>query len=178
MTHESPIQTAWSDLGGVYRRIDDLLALPPQLAQGVAAHVSAWSIEHHLAHLALANELVARNLRSLLKGAGPFVVEGGEAHPEALAVLASGRFPRGRAQAPRMVRPPEKVERAYLVDWLDGNRRDFAELRQRSTELEACTQKVPHQIMGPLSAAQWVRFAAAHSAHHVEIANEIRAALE
>jgi hypothetical protein len=35
---------------------------------------------------------------------------------------------------------------------------------------------VPHQILGPLTAARWVRFAAMHTRHHLDIAREVLAA--
>jgi hypothetical protein len=85
-------------------------------------------------------------------------------------------LPRGRAQAPRIVRPPEAVNREYLADWLAGNARDFAELRGKAEDLRACTKKVPHQILGPLTALEWVRFAATHTEHHLAIARELVAA--
>jgi hypothetical protein len=96
--------------------------------------------------------------------------------PGALELLARGRFPRGKAQAPRIVRPPEAVERQYLLDWLAGNRRDFAELEPRIGELRETTKKVPHQLLGALSASQWTRFAACHTRHHLRIAGEVDSA--
>lgn len=175
MTQEFSIEEQFTSLDRSYAEIDALLALPGDVARRAVEGVSGWSVEQHIAHLSLANELVARNLRSLLKGAGPFVVDSGEPPAEALAVLAAGKFPRGRAQAPRIVRPPEAVNREYLSEWLAGNRSDFSELRRRDLEFAACAKKVPHQVLGPLSAAQWLRFAATHTLHHLEIAREILA---
>ena len=173
---EFPFEPEFAALRGLYDEIDTWLQRPPESLRRVAPDVSAWSVEHHLAHIALANELVARNLRSLLKGAGPFVVESGAPVPGALELLARGRFPRGKAQAPRIVRPPEAVERQYLLDWLAGNRRDFAELEPRIGELRETTKKVPHQLLGALSASQWTRFAACHRRHHLLIASEVDSA--
>lgn len=176
MTPEFSIEAQFVSLDDSYAEIERLLALPNEVARRPVEGVSGWSVEQHVAHVSLANELVARNLRSLLKGAGPFVVESGEPPAEALAVLAAGKFPRGRAQAPRIVRPPEAVNREYLAEWLAGNRKDFGEVRARAAELAACTRRVPHQVLGPLSAAQWVRFAATHTRHHLDIAGELVAA--
>lgn len=173
MTPEFSIDAQFESLDQSYAEIERLLALPPEVVQRAIEGLSGWSVEQHIAHLSLANELVARNLRSLLKGAGPFVVDSGEPSAEALAVLVAGKFPRGRAQAPRMVRPPEAVNREYLADWLAGNRKDFAQLAQQAIELAACAKRVPHQLLGPLSAAQWARFAATHTRHHLEIAAEL-----
>lgn len=142
----------------------------------VVPPVSGWNAEQHLAHLALANELVCRNLKSLLKGSGALVQDEGEPPPEALAILQSGRFPRGAAQAPRMVRPPDVVRRDFLAEWLSSNRLDFEELSARTGEIEAAHKRIPHQVLGPLTATRWLRFAAMHTRHHLDIAREVLAA--
>jgi hypothetical protein len=142
----------------------------------VVPPVSGWSAEQHLAHLALANELVCRNLKSLLRGSGALVQDDGDPSAEALAILTSGRFPRGAAQSPRMVRPPEQVRRDFLAEWLASNRLDFEELSARTGEIEAAHRRIPHQVLGPLTASRWVRFAAMHTRHHLDIAREVLAA--
>lgn len=154
-----------------YVFVDELLErFGAELARAELAH-SAWSPEHHLAHLALANELVLKNVKNLVRGEGMLVVRGGEPHPGALPVLESGRIPRGRAQSPRMVRPPDAVDRELLRQWLADARKELDALDARvvvATEL-----KIPHQLLGPLDAPQWVRFGAVHTRHHLEIACEV-----
>jgi hypothetical protein len=167
------LESDFAALRELYGEIDALLARPPQELNRAAPAISGWSAEQHLAHIALANELVARNLASLVRGFGPFVVASGEPTEEVLGLLRHGRFPRGKAQSPRMVVPPAQVEREFLLDWIAGNRRDFASFSQRRAQLEAASGRVPHQILGPLSAVLWVRFAAAHTRHHVAIAREV-----
>jgi len=169
-------QTELAGLREDFVAIERMLEIAPEELARTATWVSGWSAEEHLAHLALANELVCRNVRSLIKGQGLLVVDEGEPPPEALAVLAAGRFPRGAAQAPRMVRPPDPVQREFLVEWLQENRAEFEELAGRCDEIEAATKCVPHQILGPLSASRWVRFAAMHTRHHLDIAREVLAA--
>ena len=137
----------------------------------VAAGVSGWSAEQHLAHVALANELVLRNLKSLAKGSGLLVIEGGEPVPGALELLVSGRLPRGAAQSPRIVRPPAAVERGLLREWLSDGRRELAALDPHS--IRATGQRIPHQILGPLDAPQWLRFGVVHTRHHLGIAREV-----
>jgi hypothetical protein len=151
--------------------IDRLLERAGAELLTVVPSVSGWSAEHHLAHVALANELVLRNLKSLAVGKGALVVRGGEAHPRALELLAEGRLPRGEAQAPRMVRPPEAVERELLLGWLADARRELATLDPRT--LVPTEHRVPHQLIGPLDAPQWARFAAVHTRHHLVIVREI-----
>jgi hypothetical protein len=137
--------------------------------------VSGWSPEQHLAHVALANELVLRNVKSIAKGSGLLLVQGGEPKPGVLAMLAEGALPRGRAQAPRMVRPPDSIERELLHQWLADGRNELAALDPAT--LAPGELKVPHQLLGPLDAPQWARFAAVHTRHHLVIVREVLEAL-
>jgi hypothetical protein len=158
-----------------YLAIQRLLARELEELERAASHVSGWSAAQHLAHLALANELVVRNVKSLLKGSGALVVDEGVPAPDAEAVLESGRFPRGAAEAPRMVRPPGQVRRDYLAEWVAQGLVEFDALAARSDEIAAAPRGIPHQVLGPLSAARWVRFAAMHTRHHFDIAREVLA---
>jgi hypothetical protein len=164
-----------ADLLQTYDRIDTLLETTPvEIRTRVVSHVSGWSCQQHLAHLALANELCARNLASLARGEGLLVQRGGEADPRALEVLAAGRLPRGEAQSPRMVRPPAEVDPELLRTWLDDGRAAFAALDPAT--LVGSELKIAHQVLGPLDATQWARFACVHTHHHLEIAQEVLAA--
>lgn len=128
----------------------------------------------HTAHAALANELIVRNLENLLSGTGLLVVATGEPVPGALDILESGVIPRGRAQAPRMVRPPTVIDRALLEEWLAFSEQGFARLAPEHARLAAAPGRIPHQLLGPLTAPLWVRFAAVHTRHHLEIAAGLR----
>lgn len=154
--------------------LDTLFRLDPAVAVRVVPPVSGWSAEQHLAHVALANELVLRNLASLASGAGVLLVHGAESNPAALAVLASGALPRGQAQAPRIVRPPQRIERELLGQWLADARAALARLDPAT--LRAGEPKISHQALGPLDAPQWARFAVVHTRHHLAIAREVLAA--
>ena len=172
VAYDFPLEHEFAALRELYDEIDALLARAPVELRRAVPAVSGWSPEQHIAHIALANELVARNLFSLLRGAGPFVLASGEPTGEALQFLVAGRFPRGATKAPRIVVPPADVERAYVLEWIADNRRDFAAFAQQADALCAATGRVPHQILGPLSAVLWVRFAALHTRHHMAIARE------
>jgi hypothetical protein len=164
------------DVLALYGEIEALLARPRAELARVASRVSGWSADQHLAHVALANELVARNLKVLLRGQGALVVDSGDAAPEVVTVLEEGRLPRGRAQAPRIVRPPDDVDPVLLAQWVREGRAEFEELAPRAAEIAAAGKRVPHQLLGPLTAAQWARFAAVHTRHHLGIAAEVLAA--
>jgi len=136
-----------------------------------APAISGWSAEQQLAHVALANELIVRNLQSLARGSGVLVVRGGEPIDGALRMLSAGVIPRGRAQSPRMVRPPAEFDRELLLRWINDDRREIEKLDPAS--IVASELRVPHQLLGPLDAPQWLRFAVVHTRHHLEIAREV-----
>ncbi|MBK7644744.1 MAG: DinB family protein [Planctomycetes bacterium] len=156
--------------------LDQWIEAAGELLARTTPAVSGWSAEQHLAHVALANELVLRNLKSLVAGKGALVVEGGEPKPGVREILESGRLPRGAAQAPRMVRPPETIERELMLGWLADARRELCALDPRA--IVSGTLRVPHQQLGPLDAPQWLRFGVAHTRHHLLIAREVLVALE
>lgn len=150
-------------------RIDEFVAHPAFATP--APSVSGWTAEHHVAHLTLANELIVRNLKNLARGEGMLVQRGARPSPEASRILLAGVLPRGRAQSPRMVRPPEVVERELLLVWLFDVKRGFGELDPSG--LRDDDVSVPHQLLGPLNGAYWLRFALVHTRHHLVIAREV-----
>ena len=168
-----PVQDL-SLLARLQDELDQLFRLPPAELARVVPEVSGWSGEQHLAHVALANELVLRNLASLASGTGALLVRGAAADPRAMEVLARGTLPRGQAQAPRIVRPPQRIERQLLAGWLGDARAALARLDPRA--LPVGDPRIPHQVLGPLDAPQWARFAVVHTRHHLLIAREVLAA--
>lgn len=141
-----------------------------------APRVSGWSAVEHLSHVTLANELVLRNLVNLARGSGMLVVAEAAQDERALSILAAGALPRGQARSPRMVVPPSDVDVATAREWADRFVEDLGAFR-RGFDPRAPRPPgfVPHQILGPLDLAQWARFGAVHSRHHLGIAREVLA---
>jgi hypothetical protein len=157
-----------------YDAIEALLALDPARLSEVRAAVSGWSAEQHLAHVTLANELVLRNLKSLSAGQGLLVQRGGEPVAGTREILVAGRIPRGMAKSPRIVRPPERVQRELLDGWLRDGRVALAELRGFTAAALAPNElKISHQALGPLDLSEWARFGVVHTEHHLAIAREV-----
>jgi hypothetical protein len=163
-------------LGALQLAIDAWIERAGVLLSRPAPAVSGWSAEQHLAHVALANELVVRNLKSLAARKGALIVEGGEPQPWVGEMFAAGRLPRGKAQAPRMVRPPETIERELMLQWLADGKRELAALDPRA--IVPGTLRIPHQLIGPLDAPQWLRFGVVHTRHHMLIGREVLVALD
>jgi hypothetical protein len=157
----------WRELN---REIERFFELGEPALRAASSAVSAWSPLEHLAHLTLANELVLRNLQSFAKRTGMLLQTGAASNPQALALLAEGRLLRGQAKAPRIVVPPRDVELEFVRQWHADNVRALAELAPGAIEASELT--IPHQILGPLNAPQWLRFAVVHTRHHLDIAKE------
>lgn len=137
--------------------------------------VSGWSVEQHLYHIALATDLALRNVRSLVSGRGRLIVQEGSLADGAADVLENRRTERGVAEAPRMVRPEETVDPEFLAMELRGNRDVLEAVRGEAEDIPAAAGWIPHQILGPLSAAHWLRFAAMHALHHLAIVEDVLA---
>jgi hypothetical protein len=162
-----------ADLGASYAAMRALDEGSAQALRAVIPARSGWSGEHHLAHVCLANERVFANLKSLREGQGLLIVRGGEPHPRAREILAAGRLPRGEVKAPRMVTPPARMEPGLLGQWLDEGRAQLASID--SATVVASELKIPHQLLGPLDAPEWLRFARIHTRHHLAIVGELLA---
>ena len=162
-----------AELRALYDEIEGLRERDAAFLAALAPARSAWSIEQHLAHVALANELVLRNIASLVAGKGALIVRDAAPDPRALEVLVRGYIPRGVARSPRMVRPPERVDPALLLQWLADGRAALEALDPAT--VVATELRIPHQLLGPLDAPQWARFGAVHTRHHLEIVREIAA---
>lgn len=157
------------------RETEGLLAGDAATLQRTSAGVSRWSPLQHAAHLTLANELVLKNVVSLVRGTGLLVIATAEQNPRALEILERGTLPRGEAQAPRMVVPPLDIDVRTACEWaaLFAAELDAA---LRSLDFERAPRCfIPHQVLGPLTLAQWARFGAAHTRHHLAIAREVLA---
>lgn len=171
----SPARSDLDLYATVARDVERLLAGDPELLGRAVERVSRWSPLQHAAHVTLANELVLRNLASLAKGSGLLVLQEAAQNPRALEVLADGHLPRGAAQAPRMVVPPADVDVRVAREWA-GKLVSDLEAWSASVDLDRAPRCfIPHQSLGPLDLAQWIRFGLVHTRHHLAIAREVLA---
>jgi hypothetical protein len=162
-----------ADLAAAYLEMQSLARDSAPALETLQPTRSGWTGAAHLAHVCLANERVFANLKSLREGQGLLIVRGGEPHPRARELLQAGRLPRGEAKAPRMVTPPAALSPALLVQWLTEGEALLAAL-DPATVLTS-ELKIPHQLLGPLDAPEWLRFARVHTRHHLAIVGELLA---
>jgi hypothetical protein len=154
------------------RAIEALLeAREPSLAHA-AQKVSGWSPLAHVAHLELANELCLRNLQSFARREGMLLQRDKQPSEQSVELLARGTLPRGQAKSPRMVVPPLDVELDMVRSWHADNVTVLADLARNPHLIETSALSIPHQVLGPLDAPQWLRFAVVHTRHHLAIAYE------
>jgi hypothetical protein len=165
------MQPVARDLAGLERstrRVARALELAPGRLLAVQPRRSGWSPAQHLFHLSLANELSLKNAESLVAEKGLLIRPRGALSPEVVAVLRRGRLPRG-AEAPRFVRPPAVVDLDLVREVALGVRQALDRLGPATERIAAAPHGIPHQILGVLSAGEWVRFARMHTAHHLAI---------
>jgi len=135
--------------------------------------ISAWSAGQHLYHVALSTDLALRNVAALVRGRGRMIVEEGGPNALAVQVLREGSYPRGESEAPRMVRPGDEVEPEFLTQEMELNREALARTRDLLDSIPAAAGRIPHQHLGELSAAEWLRFARLHARHHLQIVEDL-----
>jgi hypothetical protein len=153
------------------RHVESLLELPDERLLAKNEAVSGWSAAEHLFHVSLANELSLRNVDSLLNQKSRFICPLEPLVPRAVEALRTGRFPPG-TQSPRFVQPPARIDMAFTRE-LAGDVRTALEALLERDGFEAAPNGIPHQILGVLSAPQWVRFVRMHTVHHLRIARAV-----
>ncbi|MDP6740476.1 MAG: DinB family protein [Planctomycetota bacterium] len=139
--------------------------------------VSGWTAAQHLYHTALACDLSLRNVEGLVAQKGLLIVKGAQTSEETIKLLAKEEFQRGQAESPRMVRPDTEVNPQFLAREQEGNQATLESLRRCRDEIATAPDHIPHQVLGPLTAAMWLRFARLHTLHHLAIIEDILTAI-
>jgi len=156
-------------------RLERWLAADDAALFEVRPAVSGWSPAQHVYHASLANELSLQNVLSLVNRTGLLRRESHGAKQGVEEILRRGRLPRG-VQSPRFVTPPPRLERAALLDASRGSRDALEAVGLVLGSVADAPWIIPHQVLGALDAARWLRFARVHSAHHLRILGAIAAA--
>lgn len=139
----------------------------------VVAKVSGWSVAQQLFHSWKAAGQMLNASVMLHRGHGPINHEAEGPNRIGRIVLAQGRFPRGRAEAPAALHPPEDISRETLQTTLDRSRAKSVLLNDLLPTLPGTTGRLEHPYFGPLSATEWLCAARIHSDHHLAIIRDI-----
>jgi hypothetical protein len=163
------LQEALAHCQGLGRRVDVRAASDPS--------VSGWSSAQHLYHAALACDLSLRNVEGLVAQKGLLIVKGAQTSEGTVKLLLKEDFQRGQAESPRMVRPGAQVNSEFLAREQEGNQATLENLRRCRADIATAPDHIPHQVLGPLTAAMWLRFARLHTLHHLAIIEDILGAV-
>lgn len=142
----------------------------PQDAARSAPEISGWRVGQHLAHISMATAYCLRNVVELMEDGGRFAVPGGALHEQARAILESGVIP-GGATSPKEVEAPEEPDLAHTINCLAAARASMTQLS--GLPIASTALRIPHPLLGPLDAPEWLRFARIHADHHLAILDRL-----
>jgi len=148
-------------------QVERWLSVPDALLFAVNPGVSDWSPAHHTYHLSLANELSLQNVVSLATETGDLRRVSRGMREGVAEILGRGRLPPG-ARAPRFVSPPARLTPEALADAVSGGRAGIAAVGGVLARIARAPLAIPHQELGDLDAAGWLRFARVHTVHHLQ----------
>lgn len=133
--------------------------------------VSGWSPAQHLDHVWQAN---GKSLMAAAYAAeGKKTVDEGSINETGRRLLASEEIPRGQMATPDSVAPPARLDRERLRQTLARSQKAFATVGHAMDLVPGATGRIPHPALGPLTAAEWLRFVRIHSDHHRAIVDDI-----
>jgi len=170
---------AW-DLAADLRKIEQQWGpLGEILGDGARAGVrhpatSGWGCGEHAGHTVIAAFGIARGIERTL--ADPERDRNESARKEAAALLRAGTFPRGVVKAPERIDPTGRT-REEMLALVEPATQAWSALAARAQAIAESPGRFPHFVLGHLTAAEWVRFCAVHTAHHLTIVREIEQAV-
>jgi hypothetical protein len=133
---------------------------------------SAWSVLQHVEHLVLASDVMIARIEESLRLPTDEHKTTGKPRPIGRIVLALGKIPRGRSQAPSFT-----VPEGAGVDELRNRVRDLQErvdqLAPRLDDVLVSRHRSSHPILGDFTPSQWLRFLDIHLQHHLNIIQDI-----
>lgn len=134
--------------------------------------VSDWSPAQHLYHVCGATAMMLKAATVLAAGA----VEGEPASlsEDGRSILTSRTIPRGVAQAPSRTQPPDDLGRDALRDSLKRCRAKLTSAEQAVQADVPTDRGLEHPAWGTLTAPQWLRAAAIHTQHHLDIVDDVQ----
>lgn len=166
---------AWNlaaDLAKIEQQWEALGAILQDAARFDLRHpaTSGWGCGEHAGHAVIAAFGIAKGIERTL--AEPDRDRNEKASEGAEPLLRGGVFPRGVVQAPERLDPTTR-SRAEFVDVASSAAAAWSALAARRDTLAASPARFRHFLLGHLTGAEWVRFCAIHTAHHLKLVREI-----
>lgn len=169
---EIDLSFEWAALNDVYDMLWDWLDADARYT--AVPSVSAWTPAQHVYHIARANASMLKAAQVLASGDAD--AEEPNLKPAGRSILRRGTIPRGVANAPDVVRPPDDVDDVTLRKSLVRSRQKFEDVRDLGDALLEAEGGLTHPLWGTLTASEWVRAARIHAEHHLAILDDIAAA--
>lgn len=138
-----------------------------------AGKVSRWSVGQQVMHCAMVVDFLGGQLKTLLDN--PDMGVNDELKPIREQMLQGGAIPRGRGQAPAPVAVHFQPSLEEIQAKVKEARANWDKIAKRKDEIAKSKAKYPHFAFGPMTPADWTRFTAIHTAHHLKIINDILA---
>jgi len=156
------------------KRLKQAASAPDGELTRVVERVSRWPITLQLEHIGIVN---VRTIKNAIPGALKNLPENrtGRVSPMAYVVLWFGWIPRGRRKAPEFVQP-KNAPLAEVRASVDHYAKLLESIAPQLSQIESCPGCFKHPILGPFTAAQWLRFVEVHTHHHLKIIDDIRRA--
>ena len=154
-----------------WQRVAEIAAGPAERLHRRDHAKSGWSVAQHLDHTLTTDRAIRLALRRLEKGRGDPPAERGV---KARMVMRLNRLPRG-ARRPDFARPADSPAAGELSAQAREAQAQYAAMGDRAEDLAAIRLTAAHHLLGPLDAADWIRFAAIHLEHHLKIVDEVLA---
>ncbi len=154
-------------------RIEEMLGWPEERLYARAEAVSGWSPAQHVEHALIALRRVLAGASDLRSGTGEAIKPKGRLSLQGRALLLAGWIPRGKAQSPEFAVPDDIPSRAAMRDSHAAACERFAALAPTAGTLKQVPGVIDHPLLGPMSAAQWWRFARVHTEHHLTIIDDV-----
>ena len=119
----------------------------------------AWHLDHMLKTI--------KEITKSLEKSNPENYKSGF-NPVRVMSLTLGFIPRGRAQAPTVVRPPENIKTEDIISQLQVARDNLVVLNNLDKKAHFA-----HPVFGTIDKATSIRFIEVHTKHHLKIIKDI-----
>jgi len=134
----------------------------PLLAPQVSERGVDWHIEHSLKTAMVMLKAIINSDPAKFKP---------KFSPSKSLILATGKIPRGKAKAPKMINNREEVDLSSLPALFEQTEKLLQEVQQQADKAH-----FNHPFFGHLKRDQGIKFVAIHSNHHLKIIADILAA--
>ncbi|MBV7268875.1 DinB family protein [Winogradskyella luteola] len=119
----------------------------------------AWQLDHILKTINRVTEVLEKSNPDAFKSS----ISGAR-----IMSLTAGYIPRGRAQSPDVVKPPEVIVAKAIYRQLEEAKVNIAKLKELDEN-----SNFEHFVFGQLNKAQTIRFMEVHTKHHLKIVDDI-----